>query len=719
MSAKVISIFSNKGGVGKTFVSVNLASALALSKQRVLLIDFDFIAGQDMSRMINLLPKQVMAETFYEMGITENTEEIKKYVVTHSSGFDFIAAVRNTHQIEQITNEGLKGFFKQVTEIYDYIIVDSGKNFSEPLITVFDYSNLILLVATPDVLAVYQAKLALEVLEKLQFPFRMIKVVLNRSESRGSVAWQEIRAALPCEIFSHIPSDGKIVGMALNNGVPCVQESPRSKIADSFSKMVNALRNEELCIPATQVEKMRKTEGLINPGAFWESFGIAQEMFAGPEGQKYSQEQDEILNLKRKIHEKLVERLNLDGIRPESLTDAQSLLNVKKQSEKVVLSLLVEESGGKIASHEERVRLVKDIIDEALGLGPLEDFLDDPEITDIMVNGKDDIYVEKKGKLLYTNKRFVSTGKMRAIIDRIIAPLGRRIDESTPMVDARLEDGSRINAIIPPLSLIGPMITIRKFPQDRLEISHLLNKTYTMNKQMADFLHACVLGRKNLIVSGGTGAGKTTLLNVISEFIPDNERIVSIEDAAELRLRKSHWARLESRPSNVEGKGQISIRDLFVNTLRMRPDRIIIGECRGGEVLDMLQAMNTGHDGSLTTLHANSTRDALTRLHSMILLAGIELPIRAISEMIASAIDVVVHINRFSDGTRKITGITEVAGLDDEYHVKLQDIYLYKQSGIDSDGKIVGDFGATGFIPSFFDELVTRGLKIHKEMFIK
>jgi pilus assembly protein CpaF len=285
------------------------------------------------------------------------------------------------------------------------------------------------------------------------------------------------------------------------------------------------------------------------------------------------------------------------------------------------------------------------------------------------------------------------------------------------MVDARLPDGSRINAIIPPLSLNGPMITIRKFGKERLQVGDLLHKFHSMTQDMSDFLHACVIGRRNIIVSGGTGAGKTTLLNVISEFIPDGERIITIEDAAELKLKKSHWGRLESRPPNIEGRGAVTIRDLFINSLRMRPDRIVIGECRGPEVLDMLQAMNTGHDGSMTTLHANSTRDVLTRMHSMILLSGIELPVRAINEMVSSAIDIIVHISRFSDGTRKITGVTETEGLDKDYQLKLADIFVFKQIGIDSDGRVLGSYQPTGRIPTCYDDFITRGLPIKKDMF--
>jgi pilus assembly protein CpaF len=461
-------------------------------------------------------------------------------------------------------------------------------------------------------------------------------------------------------------------------------------------------------------DDIQKTE----TSEFWAKFGISQQV-SHVADEFLAKHEDEISILKRKIHQKLVDRLNLDGISLEALSDNRAITGVKKRAQEVVADLLMEEAGGMIPSHEERAALVRDIVNEALGLGPLEDFLADADVSDIMVNNKDEIYVEKHGKLFLTNKKFISDDKMRAVIDRIIAPLGRRIDESTPMVDARLPDGSRINAIIPPLSLQGPMITIRKFGTERLQVTDLLTKYNSLNKDMADFLQACVIGRKNMIVSGGTGAGKTTLLNMLSEFIPVNERIITIEDAAELRLKKSHWGRLESRPRNIEGKGEVTIRDLFINCLRMRPDRIVIGECRGGEVLDMLQAMNTGHDGSLTTLHANTTRDAVTRLHSMILLSGIELPVRAINEMIASAIDLLVQVSRFSDGTRKITQVTEITGLDQDHQVGMQDVFVFRQKGIDPDGKVLGSYSATGYVPLCYEEFVTRGMKIDKAIFNK
>jgi len=333
-----------------------------------------------------------------------------------------------------------------------------------------------------------------------------------------------------------------------------------------------------------------------------------------------------------------------------------------------------------------------------------------------MVNNKDEIYIERKGRIELTSKKFISDEQVKTIIERILAPLGKRIDESIPMVDARLPDGSRVNAIIPPLALTGPSLTIRKFRKEKLKIEDLI-QFKALSLDMAEFIRACVLCRKNIIVSGGTGSGKTTALNVLSGFIPENERIITIEDAAELKLDQQHWIRLESRSPNIEGRGGVTIRDLFRNTLRMRPDRIIIGECRGIEALDMLQAMNTGHDGSMTTVHANSTQDVLSRMDSMILMGGMELPIRAIREMIASAIDLIIHTARLSDGSRKIIQVTEVTGMKDDLHINLDDIFVYKQTGIDAQGNVLGDFHATGYKPSVIEEIKIKGIKLSDNIF--
>lgn len=363
----------------------------------------------------------------------------------------------------------------------------------------------------------------------------------------------------------------------------------------------------------------------------------------------------------------------------------------------------------------ERQRLVQEVMDEILGFGPIEPLLQDSTVNEIMVNGPRQVYVERKGKLELTGVTFYDDAHVLHIIEKIVAPLGRRIDESQPMVDARLPDGSRVNAIIPPLALNGPILTIRKFSKVPFGMEDLVGFG-TLTSEMAEFINACVKARLNVIVSGGTGSGKTTTLGVISAFIPEDERIITIEDAAELQLRQTHVVTLETRPANIEGKGAIMIRDLVRNALRMRPERIIVGEVRSGEALDMLQAMNTGHDGSLTTGHANTPRDMLSRLETMVLMAGMDLPVRAIREQISSALDIVVQQSRLRDGSRKLTHITEVLGMEGDVIV-LQDIFRFEQTGIDKQGKVQGHFRATGIRPHFIDKLIAAGQILPDDIF--
>jgi pilus assembly protein CpaF len=369
---------------------------------------------------------------------------------------------------------------------------------------------------------------------------------------------------------------------------------------------------------------------------------------------------------------------------------------------------------GTILSRQERQRLFEQIVAEILGFGPIEPLLADESITEIMVNGPNKIYIERKGKLEKVNLTFESDDHLMRIIDRIVSPLGRRIDESSPYVDARLPDGSRVNAIIPPLALNGPTLTIRKFSKTPLTVDDLI-RFGSITSEAVEFLRACVIARLNIIVSGGTGSGKTTFLNILSGFIPDDERIITVENAAELQLRQEHVVTLESRPPNIEGKGEVSIRDLVINCLRMRPDRIVVGECRGGEALDMLQAMNTGHDGSLTTAHANSPRDTLSRLETMVLMAGMDLPVRAIREQVASAVDLIIQQSRMQDGSRKVINITEVQGMEGDVIV-MSDIFAFEQQGMEA-GRVIGRLKPTGIRPKFVERIEQANIHLPPGIF--
>jgi pilus assembly protein CpaF len=414
-------------------------------------------------------------------------------------------------------------------------------------------------------------------------------------------------------------------------------------------------------------------------------------------------------DLRGKVHQYVIEQLGplLTESRipePEMRRRVAETLHAALAEENVVLGA------------SEKAALVQDVTDDVLGYGPIDRYLKDDDVTEVMCNGPDSVYVEEKGKLIKTDTRFVDETHLRRIIDKIVSQVGRRIDESTPMVDARLPDGSRVNAVVHPLAIGGPFLTIRKFAKDPYTVGDLINFT-TLNAQSAHFLDACVRGKLNLVVSGGTGTGKTTLLNVLSSFIPAEERIVTIEDAKELQLKQDHVCSMESRPANIEGVGQVMIRDLVRNSLRMRPDRIVVGEVRGAETLDMLQAMNTGHDGSITTVHSNGPRDTLARIETMTMMAGMELPIRAIREQVASALDLVVHLSRLRDGTRRVTHISEVMGMEGDIIV-LQDLYLFDYGmGVDDDGHFLGHLKSTGIRPSFAERLADQGIRLEPELF--
>jgi pilus assembly protein CpaF len=423
-------------------------------------------------------------------------------------------------------------------------------------------------------------------------------------------------------------------------------------------------------------------------------------------GPPREREDSNFTDIRSRVQNKLIGEL-------DPKLDLSNAAKVRQQVEDIFNTIL--DSENIVLTRTERARMFESIAADILGFGPLETLLNDTEISEIMVNGPRNIYIERKGKLTKSDVIFNNDEHVMRVIDRIISPLGRRCDESSPMVDARLPDGSRVNAVIRPISLVGPCLSIRKFKKEGITVEDMI-RFGSLSREMAEFLSACVRARLNVVVSGGTGSGKTTTLNALSSFIPEDERIITVENAAELQLRQDHVVTLESRPPNVEGKGEISIRDLVINCLRMRPERIVVGECRGGEALEMLQAMNTGHDGSMTTLHANTPRDAIARIETMVLMAGMDLPVRAIREQIAAAINVIVQQARLKDGSRKIINITEVQGMEGDV-VVLQDVFLFEQTGLDERGKIVGQLRPTGIRPKFVEAFESQNIYLPPNIF--
>jgi pilus assembly protein CpaF len=419
---------------------------------------------------------------------------------------------------------------------------------------------------------------------------------------------------------------------------------------------------------------------------------------------------DALSELRGRLHFKVVEELG-PTLYDRGMSDAELRLRVLE-----MLEWAVDQEQGLPLTSADRRALLNEIASDVLGYGPIDPLLNDPEVTEVMANGPYDIYMEKAGRITKSDVRFVDEVHLRRIIDKIVGQIGRRVDEATPMVDARLPDGSRVNAIIAPLAIGGPFLTIRKFAVDPYQEADLISFG-TLTQRVADFLRACVRGRLNILISGGTGSGKTTTLNVVSAYIPGDERIITVEDAAELQLHQEHVLTLESRPANIEGQGAVAIRDLVKNTLRMRPDRIVVGEVRDAAALDMLQAMNTGHDGSLTTVHSNGPRDTLSRIETMVLMAGFDLPVRAIREQVASAVDLIVHVARLKDGTRRISHVTEVEGMEGEI-ITLQDLFLFDYGmGVDDDGKYKGRLKATGIRPTFSEELENQGIRLPADLF--
>ncbi len=684
MNGHLIAIYSSKGGVGKSFLAANLAVDLHMdTREKVLLVDFGRPFSNDIGHILNLTDIKRI-DNLLPMAAKLNPAMLKSYAARHPSGIFALSLTDGFRQLgpEQLNGSNIERVMRLLRSVYDYVIVDIGTKFDGLVEPIFGLSSMILLPVTPDFLSIRQTAGDLELLRNRNFAKETIRIIVNRFDKNASIGLDGISRQLGNRAVLAVPNDAESAANLAQGSYP--EKFPRHPVTQAIDQIVYAIVRE----------LKGKTPKDGSPAEAPELPAMDLDI------------------LKRTIHEKLLESIDFKKLDTEVGSDGEKMAELKSTVSHKIAEILDNESS--ISDRNLRAQIVKEVLQEAIGLGPLEDILADGSVSEIMVNAWNEIYVERKGRLERINKKFFSEQHLINIITRITAPLGRKIDTSTPMVDARLKDGSRVNAIIPPLAVRGSCLTIRKFPEDQIVVDDLV-RFGTLNQQMVAFLNAAVLAKLNILISGGTGSGKTTLLNILSSFIPETERIVTIEDSAELKLRQPHVVILESRPPNIEGKGEITIRDLVKNSLRMRPDRIVVGECRSAEALDMLQAMNTGHDGSLTTIHSNSSREALSRLETLVMYAGFELPVKAIKEQIVGAIDIIVQISRFKDGSRKIIQISEVDGMQGEV-ITLGDVFLYKQSG-EEKGRVVGEFSATGYVPRCLERFTERGIHIPREIF--
>lgn len=700
----IIAVTGGKGGVGKSVFAANLAfNFLKEMRASTLLIDLDSKSCGDQSIITGLKPVKTVSEICNFKGVI-SSQNIKSILSFHSSGLAYMAAVSSPGGALKASEKNFSQQLYRLSKLFKFIIVDLGTDLGPLQLKAIEDSSSVLMVTTPEILVVNQTKKRLNDLVAEMVPMDLVHLVLNKV-NKSSLSQQVIINNLKRPILASIPQDDFLADASLKNSTPFVLTKPNSPLSVSYHEIVRKLNGGLLQKSKSLLKPKRKTEA---------SFKNKEESSLQGQRDFNSNEKDGFSLLKSQIHSELINEMDLKKDLTNLKGDKSKEEELRRKTQQVISGLT--DKLCRNLSREERSRVIQEVLDEALGLGPLESLLEDKTVTEIMVNGHKNIYAEKSGKLVLTPVQFTSNLQLRNVIERIVTPLGRRIDEKSPYVDARLEDGSRVNAVVEPLAIDGPSVTIRKFPEERITIDDYTKKFGSLTTSMADFLKVCVEQGLNIIISGGTGSGKTTLLNVMSGFIPPKERIITVEDAAELQLKQEHVVRLETRPSNLEGEGEVSIRDLIKNSLRMRPDRIIVGECRDGAALDMLSAMNTGHDGSMTTVHANTPREAVSRLETLCMMAGMDLPQKAIREQIAGAIHLIIQIGRLSDGSRKIKSITEVVGMQSET-VTLQEIFRFKEEGFDQSRKIIGQFQAMGLIPTFIEKFARRGVKVPRDLF--
>ena len=685
MSAPYFAFVNAKGGSGATTICAELAKSMRRDR-KVLALDGDLSGRRNLAILLDAV-----------RALDAKREGNKRIGIVDVNGLSVVELAPTFDSVFTIGREEVESLASSFSDDAGIGLLDIPIPFSAPVRAFVVRTTRFIVVAEPTLLGIASAGTMIGELKNFGIPLTRIVLLTNARDGQVAVTRPEIERVLGIKVIAELPpqsdrSFGKALGL----------------LEKTLGQIAAEPELESVFPSAKGLSQDRRWIGSRSRGTPAQD---GEERSSAPEEQKSEENSAAHERIKLLIHESLARNINLIEASAAS-SDSAKLAELRQKIDEVAQQILSEQSAdhnGSAQLSAEELALIKDeVVNESLGLGPLEDLMADPAVTEIMVNGPKTVYVERAGRLTQANKRFTSGQQLRLVIERIIAPLGRRLDESVPMVDARLPDGSRVNAIIEPLAIDGATLTIRRFGKKRLTPQDLIDKG-SATGEILDFMRACIEARLNIVISGGTGSGKTTFLNILSGYIPSHERIITIEDAAELFLNQPHVVRLETRPANLEGAGEIKIRDLVRNSLRMRPDRIVVGECRGGEALDMLQAMNTGHDGSLTTAHANTPRDALSRLETMVMMAGFDLPVRAIREQIASAVDMIVQIARMRDGSRKITSVSEIVGMEGDV-VTMQEIVKFAQHGMTPDNKVAGEYQFTGVQPQAMEKFDEYGV---------
>ncbi len=721
--AKIIAFSGPKEGVGKTTLTLNLALGWAgIQKRPVLIVPLDPLARQEHSFYLNIKRPVSVADILQTMGNTNIAVVggLLRGKISMSQWGVGVMPLGNTRaQVASISPKILIPILSRLSQTFD-IFLDVDSSFPMQAFA-FDIADKVFWVSQATRTHLNATVQLFNDYKEQHYPMDRVSVICNGFDMPGSIAYEEVErfyGSLGQEIDVFLPWDEDVMAASNRREVEIIA-NPQAEWVKGLRLVLAKIRDlkpapKDWTASVSDEEFTQAAQEIWSPVLFAQGKTATVESHVAQEDAEQGTKLSFWEDLKQKVHKEVVHTLEIEHI---VVSDESSASEQTRKRVAAIVDDILQKQPNLQFSREQRARFSSELLDEILGLGPLEVLMRDPAVTEIMVNAFDKIFIEQKGKLTLTKYKFRNNDQVVQVIKRIVAPLGRRIDESVPLVDARLKDGSRVNAIISPLAVSGPTLTIRRFSQKPFGPEDYY-RFGTISPECMEFIKQCVKIRKNIIVCGGTGTGKTTFLNAISGYIADDERIITVEDTAELRLQQPHWVSLESRPPNVEGKGAVTIQDLVKNCLRMRPDRIVVGECRGGEALDMLQAMNTGHEGSLTTIHANTPRDGLSRLEAMCLQTGVDLPVHVIREMISSAVNMIVQLSRFSDGSRKVTYITEMHGLKD-HEIQSTDLFRYVQTGVDENGKVQGIFAPTGHLPTFFDEFAAKGHDVSRDVFTK